>query len=214
MSESYLPKSNRSILDSLRNGLAIDIKTGSFGGGGGVAFFDSLFSMITLKTGETSYEFFNPGKPSVTNVGKSSGPGGGERWDLLGLGWQWWAKRVDNDAEAFVSGASFLDFVDWVRSASLTVKMNTTTVMDRPLRYFLGELPVLIGVDNATPITASARSLPDPQRSWLEMWPEELWWTLEENVQFSFLITCAATNANVDGQEFAAFMPRVKASKN
>ncbi len=200
-----------SMLERLNAGLPINVNDGSFGkpGGGNLVIVkDDYGDMQPLVTGAGKYSFFDGSRatqPNLTNCTAATVPGG-ERYDLYGLE-GYIAPPATFGALTDTQSGLLRDFL---RSASLEVKLSSITIINEPLFTYFGNQAY--SVTYATPTLAVAST--SNSQSWEKRWPDDLYFTLQSTVLMTFTVTlnAATTNVGLNGVFLGFSFPRVKAS--
>jgi hypothetical protein len=201
---------NYSLLRMIREGREIDVNKGTFGSGGMAAYWEKWVSRTLLTTSATTYQLFNTPvnqgglTAADTNTVATQVPGG-ERWDLMGLGFYF---QTVTGAPMDLALKSALNV--WLQSARYIITFNNQVVRRVPLWAELGSQLA----QETTVSTVTSMQSPLPRATgWYEAWPEEMYLPLSSNIVMDFRIECAATNSALNGMYFGAAFDRVKASK-
>lgn len=202
----------QSLLSKVRQGIPINVGTGTFGGNGQVVW-NPLIDSYLMVTGDTKCALFNQaaGTGAKTNF-QTNMPAGqvpqGEYWELYGIHWFMLPKST---GVAFPE-ADYALFRQFILGSSYTISLNKTIVRGNvPTWFHFGHQ----GAQNTAVTPTLALQTPMSVDSWHEVWPEELFLPLQSNIVMKFeMAFLTAIPAGLNGYSLGVAFDRAQAAQS
>jgi len=197
------------LLSQLETGSAIDVRTGTWGNGGGAVQWWPLVDSHLLATAESEFSLFDiaansQGKTKYqTNMPAAQVPDG-NRWDFYGM----YVFMLPLATGASIPEADYASFRAMLLGSTYTFSINQQIIRTVPFWFHFGGQ----GMQNTAVTPTLALQTPMPATSWYEPWPRTCYLGLQSNTKITFLVQLkTAVPSNLAGYSIGVGFDRAVA---